>query len=444
MGLFRNAASLLLTSAVSVPLGLGTSVVLARYLSLEDRGYFAVAASIGFVGVFAVQFGWPSAIIYRVRRVGTPPARALTTSLFAGAGFACIVVGIALLLRERIVDWLLKGVPPTVLYLALTMIPFQLMGIYLGGVSRAVDRFGYQNAYRLTLSGGRLLALTGALVVAGGALVAGLSAVLLVQVAATVGFVAVLVRHVGLERRSTASELLQTVRVGSRGWVQALAGNLHERIDVFMLAYLLQDHSQVALYSIAAGGIHYLQAIPEATAGAALPELAGLDRRRSGHLTAAALRHSLAHSLLAVIAAAAAAPVVLPLLYGADYAASVPAFLVLLLAIPLYTIYLVVTRYFYVIDRMRVAFAIQAFALPLNVLLNLWWIPSYGIVGAAGASLASYGAAGLLTLAGFRRLSGIPVLEVVLIRRSDLDPYKRRAEHALRRLRALRRSGERP
>ena len=58
--------------------------------------------------------------------------------------------------------------------------------------------------------------------------------------------------------------------------------------------------------------------------------------------------------------------------------------------------------------------------LVVNVAINLWLIPRYGIDGAAVASSVSYLLTALLTLIVFHRLSGRGWIETLVIRRSDL------------------------
>ncbi|MGH2901548.1 MAG: polysaccharide biosynthesis C-terminal domain-containing protein, partial [Solirubrobacteraceae bacterium] len=66
----------------------------------------------------------------------------------------------------------------------------------------------------------------------------------------------------------------------------------------------------------------------------------------------------------------------------------------------------------------------RASALLANVGLNLWLIPRYGIVGAALASLVSYGAEALGVAALFLFDSGRSARHAFALRASDLEPYR--------------------
>ena len=55
MALFRNAATVFTTSVVAIPLGLASSLILARYLTVGDRGSYGLALNLG-LGVIQVTF----------------------------------------------------------------------------------------------------------------------------------------------------------------------------------------------------------------------------------------------------------------------------------------------------------------------------------------------------------------------------------------------------
>lgn len=64
--------------------------------------------------------------------------------------------------------------------------------------------------------------------------------------------------------------------------------------------------------------------------------------------------------------------------------------------------------------------AIYAGSLLANGLLNLWWIPTLGPLGAALASSVSYGLGALCFLAWTAQLAGAPLSEAVVPRWSDV------------------------
>jgi len=75
LALFRNAFGVLATSGVRIPLLFLNSIVLARFLAVEDRGIYGVAATFVALGRLILELGWGPAVISRMRRLSIPANR---------------------------------------------------------------------------------------------------------------------------------------------------------------------------------------------------------------------------------------------------------------------------------------------------------------------------------------------------------------------------------
>jgi O-antigen/teichoic acid export membrane protein len=230
-------------------------------------------------------------------------------------------------------------------------------------------------------------------------------------------------------------ELTDGARFGIKSYGQSVAGQLHERVALFLIAYVLADPAQVALYAIAVGVIERLRIIPESLGASLFPKVAGLEERDAGAFTAAVSRHSLFLVAGSVVVLGVVAPILIPLLFGEEYRASIEPFRILLLAMALLTIYHVLSRYFAGMARQRINVITQAAAATLNIVLNLWWIPRYGIVGAAWAGLVSYALEALMITFAFVWDSGQRLGSVLFIRAEDFGVYRRRLAQLLERVR---------
>lgn len=433
MSLLQNAVSVLLVSAVGVPAGIVTSILLARYLSVADRGSYSVAITfLGLVTLFS-QLGWSSASIYRLRRVRSEPAQVATAALVASAVCSLSAIGLCLLLRDWLWQRFFAGAPPEIFVLTLVIVPFQLVAIVFTGIARGIDRFRISNAHQMFVNLGSLVALILVLVVYEGNVTDVLIASLAVQVVAALGLLVAVVRHTGISTRIQMSEIRPSLVFGLKSYVQSLAGQLHERIDVFMIAYFLADPTQVAFYAVAAGVIRLLKLVPEAVGKALFPRLAEADAADSGILAARVLRHSTLWVGVCVVGLGVLAPLLIPLLYGHEYELSIPPFLLLLPGMALLSVYQIMARYFVALGRQHVNIYTQLFSLFVNVSLNVVLIPRYGIVGAAAASLVSYGLEALLITIAFTSHSGRGLRESFIFHADDIAPYRRRLAPLLRR-----------
>jgi O-antigen/teichoic acid export membrane protein len=425
MRFFSNLAGVLLTSAVSLPVGMVTSILLARFLSTDDRGFYALALSFAALTTMLWQIGWPTASIYRLRRAGTRPAEVSGAALLFLGGVSVLGLAGAFVLEPVLRERFLGDLPKVAFVLALATVPARMLANGFGSIARGIDRFRDENWFAFLLAIGNLFVVAVVLVVFHGGLVELMAGIALVYFLLVPGFIGVVLRRTGLSFAVRPTEMTDSLRFGLKTYAMAVAGRLHERIDLFLLAALLDDPTEIAFYAIAKGMIQILQLLPTALGKVAYPQLAGLDPQSAADFAAGLVRQNLLLMVPVALILAPIAPIFLPLLYGEAYSASTSAFLLLLPGSVLLGAGVVMTRYFTGTNSHRPTIITRFVSLGVNVLLNYLWIPKWGIEGAAAAGLASYSVdAGLITVVFLAR-SGCRWRDLVVIRQTDLDPYRK-------------------
>jgi O-antigen/teichoic acid export membrane protein len=423
MNFARNAQSTLLTLLALTGLGFLLSVVLARWLSPADRGLFAMVMTFVLIADQLTQLGLRLAVIYRIGRAGAPTARAVAASvelsLLAFAVTATLALGAG--------DWLrahfLADAPARFLWIALVLTALEVFGGLFEAIARAIDRFDLRNLHQIAITLVELCAAGIVLIGYGGGPLAALAAIAGARVLLTAAFVGFMLTKTGFDPRPGRAELGATLRFGFQGHLQTLFGKLHERADVLLLAWLAVDPAQIAAYVIAVSVIDRLRVVPDSIGSALLPKLAVLPHEETGAYTARITRHSLLWVCASALGLALVAPPLLPLVYGPAYSASVAPFYVLLPATVLLTVRRVIANYFTASGWPGFNAGVQAIAAGINIAVNLVAIPRWGIVGAAAASLVSYGFESIATVIAFGRVTGVPFGELVRFRRGDAETY---------------------
>lgn len=158
-------------------------------------------------------------------------------------------------------------------------------------------------------------------------------------------------------------------------------------LDVILLGLIMTDRA-VGLYSAPYRFCFFLMAIAAAIQVAYLPHIGksvpGSERR------AAARRHLEMSATLGIPFAAGGVFVAAPLirfLFGNDYVEGTTAFQVLLCGVGVLFLFSPLHNILLAQNRLRWEFWGIAVAAVLNLVLNLIWIPIYGILGAAWATL---------------------------------------------------------
>lgn len=425
MSFLRMVVSVLATQVLVAPVVLLTGIVLARGLPVDDRGFYAVAFEFATIAVVAIHLGWAPTAIYRLRRSLVPPPRVAAAALWVTVVMSAIAIGACLILREPIRARLFAEADPSLLPIALAAIPFQLAGLVFTGVARGLGDFHLHNGYRLGSAILLLVGITCAIQIESRASSALVGTLVAHAIAGTV-LVALVLRHSGLELRIPFREIGSSLRFGTQSYVQEVLTTLHQRLDILLLAWLASDPEAVAVYAVAVSVINRVRTIPMSIALAMFPTIAGQEADVADRFVARVSRNALFSVLVTVVLLAVTAPLLVPLLFGERYTPAVLPLLVLLPAAACLSPALVLSRYFTARAQQHQVIAILLVSLGLNVTLNLVWIPRYGTLGAAGASVASYGLQFALMLVAFTRESGQSFREALILGRSDWAAYRER------------------
>jgi O-antigen/teichoic acid export membrane protein len=99
-------------------------------------------------------------------------------------------------------------------------------------------------------------------------------------------------------------------------------------------------------------------------------------------------------------------------------------------------LYQLLTRNFTSRNKQEVNILAACLALALNVTLNIFLIPRFGISGAALANGLSYGTAALVLLIAFIRDSGHSVGETLIVRPTEIGEMARAARRMAARVQA--------
>jgi O-antigen/teichoic acid export membrane protein len=160
---------------------------------------------------------------------------------------------------------------------------------------------------------------------------------------------------------------------------------LYFRIDLFLVQFWSGTEA-VAFYNAVFRLVEALRLFPAAVVAVVLPSLVRAGDRRALARVAVPLT-GFAIAVAAVLWIAAGW--LIPMLYGAPYAAAVPAFRVLLLSFPLLSLNLVLTHQLVGWDGQRAYAVLCAAALAINVGMNARLIPAWSFEGAAWSTLGT-------------------------------------------------------
>lgn len=381
-------------------------VVAARLLSTDAVGVAGVGLTVGWAVAIVANGGLNISAIYflgkrpeqRVRLVGLVLGLALLSFLVA----ILVTAGLAPLLGVLVLD----GQRPLLFVVSAAVsvgtVAHEVAGALLLGLSR---RGSYVLADLLrssvTLAGtalvlGFLLRSAEGYVLASAFGLVVPAMVSLVLVRRTVGTL-----RPGYDRRFGAEAL----RMGLAGQAGNVLTFMNVRVDQLLVPALAGLHAG-GVYFIAARVADAVGQVSTAASSMLFPHVAAQSEERDTTTTERTTRLTLLATSAMAVALGVLAPVGLPLLFGADYAAGVPALLLLLVAM----LPLALTRVLAADLKGRGRPGLVSIGTGVGVLLvlglDLVLIPAYGIEGAAMAAVVAQLSTTLVLLVCYRRITG--------------------------------------
>jgi O-antigen/teichoic acid export membrane protein len=383
----RNVFESYGTRLLVVAVTFATAVVLARELGPSGRGFYAVAAAVGAIGVQFSNLGLHLSNTYYVAK-----DRALLPALIGNTltvvFVACVVTvftGVGLVFWPK-----LSPVHGTLLILALASVPVGLAYLLIQGLLLGVSEV---RAYNQIECGSKLLVL--ALICIPALVHLGTVELFfgLALLSALLGFLWALLR---LRRVSTEPHELslavfrQSINTGINAYMILFFGFLVLRIDLLMVKHML-GATEAGYYSISQVLAENTMMFPVVLGSLLFTRLSALKGREEKlQLANKAVLAAAALMLPAVVIGALAAEPIISIAFGRSFLPAVTPF-----------VWLMPGTYFLGIETVMVQL-LNSEGFPsvivvawiadtiINVGLNLWAIPRYGITGASIVSSVCY------------------------------------------------------
>jgi O-antigen/teichoic acid export membrane protein len=360
-------------------------LLLARMLGPDALGTFAFALNLaGLLAIF-VLFGAQDVCVQLLTRRATSPQAVLTSGsvvLIGGAVF-CLTVGLGVAIALGLEGERLAACALALLTLIVNGGSSLLNAAIVAGRRSRGDVLNLLASRTLLVAGAVVAALAGSLV---GVIVAFLlSAITLLLLRARLVHRSLF----SLRPRFDVEVLRALWQRGRRVGAGSVFGTISSRSDLLLLE-LWTSTTVVGLYG---AGYRVLHGILAAAMAVSLALFPGLTRALdAGDRTAAAKRFfffpALVGPTLVLLALAGGAELIV-WLYGDSFAAGRDVFQVLLLAGSVQVFHVFGSRWLIAVGFERVLAPSQALAAATNLSLNLLWIPSFGALGAARATLAA-------------------------------------------------------
>lgn len=214
-----------------------------------------------------------------------------------------------------------------------------------------------------------------------------------------------------------------TIKFGVKGYIGTVIQFFNYRIDMLILNMILGAAS-VGYYTIAVSLVEALWYFPNAIGTLLLSRTPKLKTEDVNQSTPLISRNAFFITVVLGVVLFVFGKFIILLLFGNKYLPSVEPLWYLIPGIVALSICKVLGNELAGRGKPIINTYISITALVVNVPLNFVLIPVIGISGSALASTVSYTVSAVLTLVYFSRVSNNKILDLIILKKSDLELYK--------------------
>ncbi len=381
---------------------IANGIFTARMLQPEGRGELAAMILWPLFLASVTTLGIPSSLIYFIRKRNNGRSALILHGFAISVGFGCIAAGISVFLLPQ---WLHQYSPSVVHGGQLFLITLPLCSIMLAGQAslEALGKFSYSNATQILVPAATLASLLGfyfthRLTPFTAAIAYTASSL---PVAALILFYLWRERTPHNEWHWSLAECRLLLSYGTRSYGIDLLNAVAERVDTVLVISLLEP-SAMGVYAVMLSLSRTLSVFQSSVAMVLFPKTAGQPLQKIVELTEVAVRISAVITTLCAAIVCLVGPILVGLLYGRSYLGAVSTLRILVVEATLSCAVTVMAQAFKALDRPGVVTILQGIGLGLCIPMMLWFIPRWGLTGAAAALLFSTCARFLFIYIGFR------------------------------------------
>lgn len=423
----KNSVITFSSQILTFALGFAASIILARVLGPEGKGIYALIILIpalmlklGSLGIEAANVYFTGSKRYEIKDI---VSNSLLSSILLGSILISLFSGVFHL--DIFQNFLGSNqIKPFYLWLVVLTVPFSLLSGFLVSIILGKEKIIIYNKINIFQSTFQLILLTVFLLILKQGVFGAVVSYVLGIIGVTLVVVLLITKFTKITFSFNRRRLLKdSTKYGLKAYFGNLTQFLNYRLDMLLVAAFLTPAS-VGFYSIAVGIAERLWMLPGAIATVLFPKISSLKDKEANNLTPRIARHTfLIIFVLALILALIARPVI-KILFGSVFLPSVMPLIILLPGIIALGGCKILTAD--LAGRGKPQFGTYAafVSLVVNIPLNLWLIPKWGISGAAFASSVAYIISTIVVIIAFLKISGKSWTNILLIKKQDFKDYK--------------------
>jgi len=423
----KNSIITFLTEILVFLLGLGTLIIISRVLGPQGKGVYSLIILLPGLALVFGSFGISSANVYYIGSKKYKSEEIVGTSIILSLflGLFLIVFFWALFQFDFFQNFIKTNkIISFYLWIAIFSIPFSLIYQFLGGIIKGKQRIGDYNLIRI---GGTVVqfffVLVFVLILKRG--VFGAILAYFLSLLSLAFFSLYFIKKISKISLSFNKKFLKdSFFYGLKVYLANSLSYLNYRLDMFLIAVFLNPMA-IGFYSIAVAISEKLFMIPGAVSTVLFPKISASFKEEADRFSSRVSRHVFLILIILIILMIGLAKPLILFFFGKAFLPAARPLVILLPGILAFGISGILAADLGGRGKPHFALLASFFCLAINIPLNILLIPKWGIEGAAFASAISYWVDALIMIAAFSKISQNSLREILLIKKQDLEDYKR-------------------
>ena len=421
----KNTLITIATQGLIFIFSVGISVIIARILGPEGRGIYSLAILLPSFLVYFSSFSIGQASIFYLGKRKYPPKEVLGNNIIYTFLISIFATIIGLIIIFFFGDKSFPGVEIKYLFLALFLLPGQFFFGYISSILLGLQEFKKYNFisfFRVFL----LLVLVGIFLLGFrfGIVAAIIAEVLAFFIACIVLFFLVKKETSGISLKLNKDYFKDSFLYGIKVCSGNILSFLHYRIGIWLINIFLNP-VMVGFYSISIGLSEKIWIISDSIGTVLFPKISSEnDEVKLKEFTPFVFRNVLFIATLIAILLFATGYWLITLLYSEAFLNSIQPFQILLIGTVAISGWKILENDLKGRGRPMINTYVTGISVVLNIILNILWIPKFGISGVAWAASISYTIGLLITLIIYCEISGNSITDILFFRKSDVVLYR--------------------
>ncbi len=421
----KNIMITFFVRVLTVSLGIGISVIIARTLGPEGQGIYSLTILFPTLLVLFTGFGINSATTYFVGKKKYSTKEIFGNNIILSILISAFSILIGLIIISFFSNQLFPEVPNKYLILALGLIPFSVFFNFIINILLGLQKIKRYNLVKLF----EPLFFFLLMIIFFIFFYPKIDFAILAQIlsfALTVLILFLLVKKEvgGIICKNNKHYLKNTFSYGFKTYLGSIFVFLHHKIDIFLVNIFVNPMA-AGFYFIAVKLAEMIWHFSQSVTTILFPKVASeRSEKQLKEFTPLVCRNVLFVSFLTVIFLFIFKKWLITLFYTKTFLDSVQPFQILLIGVLAYSGLRILNSDLMGRGKPMPNTYISGFSIILNIVLNIALIPRFGITGAAWATAVSYSLAFFIMLLVYSKISNNKIRDVIFVKKSDFKFYK--------------------